>query len=108
MCPNNLEDMKIPIENCYPSAPPSEVDNPPSYENCVSEVLSNNQWTSKRALSYTTSMPLCTGVIVNEKFIVTSAYCAKEAMNMVDEKEGNFLKVTLIFSAFKSILNFGT
>ena len=107
MCPNNLEDMKIPIENCYPSAPP-EVDNPPSYENCVSEVLSNNQWTSKRALSYTTSMPLCTGVIVNEKFIVTSAYCAKEAMNMVDEKEGNFLKVTLIFSAFKSILNFGT
>ena len=109
--------MKIPTENCYPSAPPEslfpnapppEVDNPPSYENCVSEVLLNNQWTSKRALSYTTSMPLCTGVIVNEKFIVTSAYCAKEAMNMVDEKEGNFLKVTLIFSAVKSILNFGT
>lgn len=118
ICPNNLEDMKIPTENCYPSAPPEslipnapppEVDNPPSYENCVSEVLLNNQWTSKRAsLSYTTSMPLCTGVIVNEKFIVTSAYCAKEAMNMVDEKEGNFLKVTLIFSAFKSILHFGT
>ena len=38
-------------------------------------------------------MPLCTGVIVNEKFIVTSAYCAKEAMNMVEEKQGNFLKI---------------
>ena len=51
ICPNNLEDMKIPTENCYPSAPPEslfpnapppEVDNPPSYENCVSEVLLND------------------------------------------------------------------
>ena len=23
-CPDNLEDMKIPVENCYPSAPPYE------------------------------------------------------------------------------------
>ena len=126
-CPDNLEDIKIPVENCYPSAPPmesfqnqntnetfvksdeslfpydtsaeSDESPPPSYESCVSEILLNNQWTSKRASQfptfpkYKTSMPLCTGVIVNEKFIVTSAYCAKEAMNMVEEKQGNFLKI---------------
>lgn len=103
VCPDDLAKAKIPTENCLPSAPPPEdFDTPPSYDTCgPREILSNNQWTSwssKRSLRmrFTTSTPLCSGVLVTEKFIVTSAYCAKESMKLSEEKPGNFLKVKFL------------
>ena len=88
--------MKIPIEDCRPSAPPlDDPYAPPPPYNPQYGCFSETEIPLDRSLKYITSEPLCTGVLVSESFVITSAYCASESMKMVDEKAGNFLKVRI-------------
>ena len=85
MCPNDLSNQKVSLQNCEPSAPPlyddinsptnSGESPPPSYSSCQ---FSNFSVTEDKR-TFTLIDPMCTGVLVQPRIILTSIYCAEEA-----------------------------
>ena len=82
MCPNDLSNQKVSLQNCEPSAPPLYDDinsPPPRYSSCQF----NNFSVTEDKRTFTLIDPMCTGVLVQPRIILTSIYCAEEAKTKV-------------------------